>query len=184
MFEKVTFQTDTSTDNSQRPNNVPAPHEPHRLDRLCGSHLDHRQLCTSGLAHLPHSRCERHFAEHVQLVHGGGSPLVGLRHLDGGLAHHHCQHDHHQFGVDDFADEAALPLKIECKGNLFVRESAFFTACPLFQLVKYPAGFFILFKCLGFWGQGHKLKTFYERLMWVRMCVETKNAPEGASLLA
>jgi len=42
--------------------------------------------------------------------------LVGLRHLDGGLAHHHCQHYHHQFGVDDFADEAALPLKIECIG--------------------------------------------------------------------
>ena len=42
--------------------------------------------------------------------------MVGLRHLDGGLAHHHCQHYHHQFGVDDFADEAALPLKIECIG--------------------------------------------------------------------
>jgi hypothetical protein len=59
--------------------------------------------------------------------------------------------------------------------------------------VKYPAGFFILFKCLGFWGLGHKLKTFYERLIWVvfyeklmgvRMWVETKNAPEGAFLLA
>ena len=42
--------------------------------------------------------------------------MVGLRHLDGGLAHHHCQHYHHQFGVDDFADEGALPLKIECIG--------------------------------------------------------------------
>jgi hypothetical protein len=69
-----------------------------------------------GLAHLPHTRCERHFAEHVQLVHGGRGALVGLRHLNGGLAHHHCQHYHHQFGVDDFAYEAALPLKIECIG--------------------------------------------------------------------
>ena len=99
-----------------KPANVPAHHEPHRLGRLCGRHLDHRQLCASGLAHLPHPRCERHFAEHVQLVHGGRGALVGLRHLDGGLAHHHCQHYHHQFGIDDFADEATLPLKIECIG--------------------------------------------------------------------
>lgn len=42
--------------------------------------------------------------------------MVGLRHLDGGLAHHHCQHYHHEFGVDDFTDEAPLPLKIECIG--------------------------------------------------------------------
>ena len=42
--------------------------------------------------------------------------MVGLRHLDGGLAHHNCQRYHHQFGVDDFADEAPLPLKIECIG--------------------------------------------------------------------
>ena len=94
-------------------NQVPAHHEPHRLGRLCGRNLDNRQLCASGLAHLPHPRCERHIAKHVQLVHSGRGALVGLRHLDGGLAHHHCQHYHHQFGVDDFTDEAALPLKIE-----------------------------------------------------------------------
>lgn len=91
-----------------RPNNVPAHHEPHRLGWLFGRHLDHRQLCAAGLAHLPHPRCERHFAEHVQLVHGGRGALVGLRHLNRGLANHHRQHYHHQFGADDFADEVAL----------------------------------------------------------------------------
>ena len=97
-------------------NQVPAHHEPHRLGRLCGRNLDNRQLCASGLAHLPHPRCERHIAKHVQLVHSGRGALVGLRRLDGGLAHHYCQHYHHQFGVDDFMDEAALPLKIEFVG--------------------------------------------------------------------
>jgi hypothetical protein len=29
---------------------------------------------------------------------------------------------HHQFGVDDFADEAALPLKIECMTATFSAE--------------------------------------------------------------
>ena len=36
---------------------------------------------------------------------------------------------HHQFGVDDFADEAALPLKIECIGATLTVE--LFSKVPL-----------------------------------------------------
>ena len=38
--------------------------------------------------------------------------MVGLRHLDGGLAHHRCQHYHHQLGIDNFADKFVLAVKI------------------------------------------------------------------------
>ena len=116
MSDVLNCKANSKQSKAEGYNQVPAHHEPHRLGRLCGRNLDNRQLCASGLAHLPHPRCERHIAKHVQLVHSGRGALVGLRRLDGGLAHHYCQHYHHQFGVDDFMDEAALSLKIEFVG--------------------------------------------------------------------
>jgi hypothetical protein len=36
--------------------------------------------------------------------------VAGLRHLDGGLAHHHRERHHHQPGADDFGDEVEVPV--------------------------------------------------------------------------